>query len=183
MIINIEQITEKGLILEYDQLPEQLPVVNEIAQTEACRFKKPIFYRLEAKRFGQIIDIQGAFDTQVQLACSRCLQLFTQRLQARFRVAFSQLGQDFQMDTEKEVVTELTVDELGTIPFRGDELDLSDALQEEIVMALPMQPLCSKTCKGLCPQCGADLNKGACGCRKSVVNSIFAVLKGLKLDQ
>jgi uncharacterized protein len=48
------------------------------------------------------------------------------------------------------------------------------------VLAVPFAPLCAETCKGLCPQCGIDLNTGTCSC-EAPVDPRLAALKGLKL--
>jgi uncharacterized protein len=50
-------------------------------------------------------------------------------------------------------------------------------------MGLPLQPLCRRECKGLCPQCGANLNEGECGCGSPDFSIKFATLKGFKVDK
>jgi len=50
--------------------------------------------------------------------------------------------------------------------LEGDLLDLGPMVRDAIVLELPLAPLCSETCKGLCVQCGSDLNDGPCGCRE-----------------
>jgi uncharacterized protein len=54
-------------------------------------------------------------------------------------------------------------------PILRDHIDLEPLAREAIVLALPLVPLCRPDCKGLCPECGADLNSGPCGC--AVVSS------------
>jgi uncharacterized protein len=78
---------------------------------------------------------------------------------------------------------ELSAEEGGLIIFAGREIDLKEALQEQVVMSIPMRPLCAETCKGLCSRCGANLNDGDCGCRQNSFNIKFAALKDLKLNQ
>ena len=51
------------------------------------------------------------------------------------------------------------------IPERARELDLRDALREELLLAVPQFVECRPDCRGLCPECGANLNAGPCGCR------------------
>ena len=53
-------------------------------------------------------------------------------------------------------------------------------LREQFVLAVPFAPLCREDCKGLCPQCGIDLNTGTCACEKPV-DPRLAALKGLKI--
>ena len=61
----------------------------------------------------------------------------------------------------------------------GDTVDLTDLLVQDIISSLPIQPLCSEDCKGLCQECGANLNRETCDCDKEQVNERFAALKDL----
>jgi uncharacterized protein len=79
---------------------------------------------------------------------------------------------------------ELTADDLGLISFEGDEIDLVDGIQEQVIMALPFKPLCREGCRGLCPQCGADLNLGDCACSEPpVLEGKFSILKNFKVEK
>jgi uncharacterized protein len=62
------------------------------------------------------------------------------------------------------------------------ELDAGTLVWEQFVLALPFKPLCSETCKGLCPTCGADLNEGPCGCDEGGLDPRLAALRTLKLS-
>ena len=68
-----------------------------------------------------------------------------------------------------------------TVPFQGEEIDLRPAVEEQIVMAIPMKSLCREACRGICLQCGADLNQGDCECRQGPFDNEFAVLKDFKV--
>jgi uncharacterized protein len=63
----------------------------------------------------------------------------------------------------------------------NDYIDLSDVLTEQLQIQVPFQPLCKEECKGMCAQCGADLNVGRCACAKIVQQKPFSVLKDFKL--
>jgi uncharacterized protein len=66
--------------------------------------------------------------------------------------------------------------------YSGDEIDLSHEIEEQVAMEIPMKPLCSEGCKGLCPACGADLNKETCGCPDDHGNLAFSALKNFKVS-
>ena len=87
------------------------------------------------------------------------------------------------MDVLDEKEIELKLEDVGLLYFRGEEINLQQGIQEQVVMALPVQPLCGRNCKGLCPQCGSDLNLKDCKCEREVNSNKFAVLKNLKLDK
>jgi uncharacterized protein len=79
-------------------------------------------------------------------------------------------------DEEKH---ELKVDELDMGFYSGDEMDLSDLVKEQIILNLPMKPLCNNSCKGICLQCGADLNSVNCSCSERGIDPRLEVLKKL----
>jgi uncharacterized protein len=87
------------------------------------------------------------------------------------------------MDVLDEQEIELKVEEIGLMYFKGEEINLHQGIQEQVVMAFPLQPLCDENCKGLCPQCGSDLNRGDCACARGSGSNPFAALKNLKLEK
>ncbi len=50
------------------------------------------------------------------------------------------------------------------IYYDGEELDITEDIRDMVILSLPMKPLCSDTCKGLCPKCGTNLNEEKCNC-------------------
>jgi uncharacterized protein len=81
-----------------------------------------------------------------------------------------------------------TVDELfvtdpeegETYPIAGDHIDLEPMTREAVVLGLPLAPLCRPDCKGLCPTCGAELNRGPCGCPPPATDPRWAALDALR---
>ena len=65
----------------------------------------------------------------------------------------------------RQLVSELNDDDLDTSFYSEEKVVLEDLVSEQINLALPMRPLCSPDCKGLCLTCGTDLNRGSCTCR------------------
>lgn len=59
------------------------------------------------------------------------------------------------------------------------ELELDDLVVSDILLDLPGKYLCSETCKGLCPDCGCNLNEGECNCRKGNIDPRLEILKQL----
>ena len=69
-----------------------------------------------------------------------------------------------------------------TYPLLGDQLDLEPLARDAVLLELPLAPLCSEGCLGLCPICGADLNEGVCGCQADVDDPRWAALDVLRQD-
>jgi uncharacterized protein len=70
--------------------------------------------------------------------------------------------------------------EIYPLPAKGNELDLIPALREHLMLAVPEFAICSDTCKGLCPTCGANLNETTCSCEPQTVDNRWAALLQLK---
>ena len=106
---------------------------------------------------------QGKFSGEESVECVRCLTQFTQTLQ-------SQVEQLYEFPPYPKA--EFAVSDTG-------HLDLAPFLREDLILSRPMRPLCKPDCKGICPQCGKDLNEGPCECVKEDINPQMAVLKKL----
>jgi uncharacterized protein len=109
-------------------------------------------------------------DTDINIACSRCLSELKTPIKLNFQEEFL---------PSLDMVTRLPL----TVPpsaFAIDEhhiLDLGEALNQYALLAIPMKPLCSPSCKGLCPNCGKNLNLGPCQCTASAADSRWDALR------
>jgi uncharacterized protein len=125
----------------------------------------------------------GSFTGHVTVACSRCIAAVKLPIDERLRVTFmpsAEIGDAGEAEPESEDGVLVAADDVDVFPFDGERIDLEPLLREQFVLAVPYAPLCSETCKGLCAQCGIDLNTGTCACEKPI-DPRLAVLKGLKL--
>ncbi len=93
----------------------------------------------------------------VELVCSRCLSTFTKQVDLDCEAKFVENPQDRSHEDQ---------DEVEIFPMENGVCDLGEMVRHEIVLNLPMKPLCSPRCKGLCPVCGANLNEVECDCEK-----------------
>jgi uncharacterized protein len=182
MRVHIDQIKEKGLWLEFEEKPELFPVLTDMIGNNECEFLTPIKARLRAIRVGDIVEVEGTVETSVRLSCGRCLKEFETVLRAPFTLTYTSALPDMA-DGSEEPEIELRARDIGLIYFPDEEIDFREGIQEQVVLAFPLRPLCRESCKGLCPKCGADLNEGDCGCNQTSLNSKFAVLKNLALNK
>jgi len=181
MYLRIEQIKEGGLTLEFEEKPEAFPVLSEMINNGECEFLAPLKTALRAMRIDDMIDVKGNISTVVRLSCGRCLKEYETALESRFELTYVRRLPGFEEDEPPDEV-EITAAEMGLIYFEGENINLQDGIQEQVILALPVRALCSANCKGLCPICGSDLNAGDCGCSRQPLDDRFAVLKNLKLD-
>lgn len=110
---------------------------------------------------GSEIHIAGHFETQLELACARCLGPVAQPIAADFDVRYRPVA---SMAREEEISLRENDTEVGF--YTGGGLFLADVVAEQVHLALPMKSLCREDCRGLCPECGANLNLGSCACRR-----------------
>ena len=144
------------------------------AETEVDLDSARLVADVTLTKSGEEILARGSVDGEVTLPCSRCVGPARVALSAPFAVLFLPRDADVPdaaADAEAPDV----------IPYEDDHVDLGDMLREEILLALPYAPLCSEACKGLCPNCGKDLNEGPCGCSTAPVDDRFAALRNLKV--
>lgn len=110
----------------------------------------------------------------VAFECTRCLTSFEQQLVLDFEEEYFQT---VDVNTGMRLPAPEEAD-----AFRIDEahrLDLAEAMREYALLELPAAPRCREDCKGLCPQCGNNLNDGPCDCDRESVDERFAILSKL----
>lgn len=134
---------------------------------------------------GTTVFANGKIDGRVRVACGRCIAPVDVAFADKIRVTYLP-KHELEAEEEKaeksseEDGVELDQEDLDLFPYDGDTVDLEPLIREQVILAVPYAPLCREDCKGLCAQCGADLNQGPCPCEKPVAPR-FAALKGLKL--
>lgn len=134
--IETTQIGEDGFTVSGEEPGELLDLVHDpVALTVGS-----IRYELTVERAGTELVVRGQVEAPVELRCSRCANIFS---------------------TTVRVLSFLHAYEWAENP---ESLDVSADVREDLLLEIPGFPLCDDGCKGLCVQCGHDLNEGPCGC-------------------
>lgn len=110
--------------------------------------------------------VQGVVETSVMVTCVRCLETFALPTVLEIEETFRLCGSKPKPD----------------LPYAVSEdgwIDLAPLLREQAWVAIPIKPLCSPDCKGICPECGANLNKEPCQCGLQKVDPRWATLRDL----
>jgi len=110
-------------------------------------------------RTDRSILVKGTLRTEVEVTCSRCLSLFSRPLTLNIEEEYFPIidvvsGAPLSLPEEPGC---FTIDEHHI-------LDLTEAIRQYMLIAIPMKPLCREDCAGLCPSCGHNLNEGPCNC-------------------
>ena len=121
------------------------------------------------------IFIKGSLSLSLAIYCSRCLEDVILPVGGDF--AYTLVPE--KPETKEDL--ELTAEELEISYYQGDFIDLQPIICEQIILQIPIKPLCSEDCKGLCPHCGTNLNAAACDCHLKFVDERLAALKNFKI--
>jgi uncharacterized protein len=153
MHIDINKIGVKGLLLEDSvELDDQLLIEDEGFFLDGVDFS--VYFTREKEK----IRVRGKIRTVLSLRCVNCLENYELKVNSKFDIIL------FPVYLIKSTDTALTTDEMEYIFFDGEEIDLEKILMEQVNLFIPFNPTCTPDCKGLCPNCGANLNYEECQC-------------------
>lgn len=142
--------------------PEVLEL-GEVTLAGEIRRTEPGFY------------LKGRIDYRQTVACDRCLAPIAEPVSAPIEL-WIETGEAKAPEPELE----LEETDLGVLHLAGEVLDTEPLLAEQLLLNVPMKPLCRPDCRGLCPTCGADLNQGDCRCSHDEVDPRWAALAELR---
>jgi uncharacterized protein len=151
MIFNVAQLLKSSVGTTQDVVLDDSDSLD-LRDGEA-RLAGPITGHARLHRTNESIVVDGVAHIPVLLECSRCLAEFTTTLDAPLRETFYP-----SIDIETGLPVRLPEDETAFTIDDHHQIDLREAIRQTLVLALPIQPLCREDCKGLCPECGRDLN-------------------------
>jgi uncharacterized protein len=171
--IKLREIPADGLHRDYDLTGAFAG--QALAGTELAA--NGLTAEVDLQRSDLDVYVRGILRGNLSAACSRCLGPAPIELQSSFAVTFMP-GEEEPTDEEE---VDLTDEQVDVKRYTDDELDLEETLREELLLAVPIAPLCREECQGLCPTCGQDLNEGPCTCAPQAKDDRWAVLRNLKV--
>lgn len=144
------------------------------AQDEELECVSPVKGKLDVTNTGSLLLIRGKVHTDVRLSCGRCLTDIVVPVEGEIDEQFRlvHLGDAIFAVPEDE-------EETGGTLVNNNVLDLSELIRQNLLVGIPIQPLCTPDCRGLCPTCGQNLNAGQCACPAETIESPFQALAGL----
>jgi uncharacterized protein len=177
--IKVDTIPVEGLPIDFQLEPAWL---KEIAQERPLGFvpSGPVEVRGELTKTGQGILFRGRIRGKIRLQCSRCLEPFLKTLEEPVGLEWRLISTP-PKPSDKEKEAGLQIEDLETGLIQDGVLDLSENILEEVILTVPIQPLCRGSCLGLCPVCGENKNSNPCQCKLKEENGPFSVLKKLKV--
>jgi uncharacterized protein len=150
---------------------------------DAYRVVAPVHLVMDIHKDRDTYRVTGRVETQLELECGRCLEPFRVPVDSTFELryvpaAHAGPGQG-NPGRGEDVEREVEEDDLTTAFYTDEQLDLGELMHEQFLLALPMKPLCGDACKGLCPQCGTNLNNASCDCSPAWKDPRLAGLQAL----
>ncbi len=146
--------------------------------TEEAKLVQPISGHVQLMRTQNGILVTGTLRTRVALMCSRCLEPAHYDLVIEVEEEFFPTVEVY---TGAVLEWQQYTDDEALLIDAQHILDMSEVVRQDLIIALPMQPLCDEACKGLCPTCGQNLNQGTCSCEQDAIDPRWAALAHLKL--
>jgi uncharacterized protein len=138
---------------------------------------EPLEVRATAELVEGQIRIEGDLETKIELVCARCLEPVVEEVHRHFDLFYSPLPKGTKPEEER-----LKADDTEIGFFKGEGLFLADVLIEQVLLAMPMKVICRSDCRGLCANCGANLNHEECRCETHATDPRLAPLARLKQD-
>jgi uncharacterized protein len=173
--ISIKSIPETGKDLSLDLGPEWFERWRE--EDPGLEFSRgSVRGTVSLARHGHDILVRGHLEGRLALACGRCLEPFSPPLETDFDLLLVPAPQGEASEEE-----ELSAAELDLDFYSGETVDLEAIIREQIILMVPLKPLCRDDCRGLCPICGINLNQETCSCQVEKSASPFAQLAKLKV--
>ncbi|MFO7785262.1 MAG: YceD family protein [Thermodesulfobacteriota bacterium] len=172
-LIDLRDIPETGRSYRFRVDPGAWrPVEDEEGIAELAG---PLDVQAEIQRIGRRIVLNGRVRGGLLLRCDRCLKAFQADVDTAFRTYLAIPG-----DSITETDIELDEEDLEVDFVSSGKIEILDLVRDQLLLNQPMKNLCSEDCKGLCDQCGKDLNQGPCECRSDKGNPAFQELMELK---
>jgi len=153
------------------QLETSVPAGDSLWEDSEVAFAGPVEVHLRAAYAGSgEVVVRGWLGADLRQECRRCLEPVAGRLETEVTMTF--IPGDVA-GTEED-------DEVRLFDPGQGEIDLREPVREEVILAIDPYVVCSPECKGLCPQCGTNLNEGSCDCTWKEPDPRWDVLRNLR---
>lgn len=173
MLFNVDDITGDGLRIKTRKQSDWVTNIPELVdELSDLGLSKDIDIDLNVTRIIKEVSVNGLINFGLKAKCSRCLSDVELDLKSDVNLILT---------PKDELLSESGDGDLDQDFYEGDTVDISGYLRELIAISIPFNIICSEQCKGLCSNCGINLNNADCNCEKKQKKSAFAVLKDIKL--
>ena len=131
--------------------------------------QRPVVVTGDVRNIAEMVLLSFTAKTVLRSVCDRCMKTFDNPKTVTAQYMLAREVQDEEND--------------DIILLENDELDLGELAKTVFILEMDTKTLCSEDCKGLCPKCGADLNRGPCGCRPDTDPRLAVLAQLLNKDE
>jgi uncharacterized protein len=169
------------MILVFSEIPaggvrlDRALEVDLAAEGDDRSLSGPVHLLGRARPGRRGLELSGTFHTTVRQRCSRCLEPFEGPLRVTFDLTVVSEAVEFGAGERR-----MDPDDARLFYADRGKVDLREVVREQILLELPLKPVCGPECAGLCPTCGANRNRIECSCRSAEVDPRLAPLQALK---
>ena len=177
MLITVRDLELRPLHFDQEFQPGILDLGADAIQRTPLHAKgqADLVEEIEGQRRIPDIRLRGKLATAVELPCARCVEPVQYDVKSDFDLLYRPINADSHPD---EAAISEAETEIGF--YQGDGIQLEDVLKEQVLLALPAKMLCREDCKGLCPQCGKNLNLESCDCVNTMPDVRWAALEDIR---
>jgi uncharacterized protein len=178
MFIKIKELELRKLEFDENFAPGTIELGPDIKQTTPIHASGRAELIRETRGAREVVEdirLVGDLSAKVEMHCARCLEPVDRTVSEAFDLLYRPQGVDRRGD---EVSISRAETEIGY--YQGEGLLLEDVLKEQMLLALPVKQVCSTECKGLCPQCGRNLNVESCDCVTTMSDPRWAALEDIR---
>jgi uncharacterized protein len=174
MLIDLQTVTEDTLVQE--TLAQDWWRFVDHGQ-QVLGFSRPLQLQIKISKAVDKFVLDGTLHGGLRVRCDRCLEPFDFEIINNFHVYLL-----MRRPEQDEEDLELLDEEMEVDFIKGETVDLDDVIQEQIYLSVPIKCVCKTGCRGLCPQCGANLNVASCRCKTQSGHPAFLKLEKLKVQ-
>lgn len=174
-LISINDLPPSGKEFKLDDQDIWLDPIKEFKMD--CRIKEPLKARVFVMPADDGCVVKGEISGEVIVPCNRCSENALVKIDNQFDEYEDIPSSDKKSNENKDITGHVVFDRNAPM------LNLAEVAWEQFMLAMPVRPLCRSDCKGLCPQCGANLNLGDCGCERQAGDPRLEALRNLKVNR
>jgi uncharacterized protein len=177
MLLDLSQFREPRAHVDRTYAPNpggEVPGLTPSGEQDGFRVLEPVRLSVDVLKDGRQYRLVGSVATKLALECSRCVESFRLDVDVPFDLLYVPHSENVG-----EGESEVEEDDLSTAYYSDERIDLGHMIREQFYLAIPMKPLCREACRGLCPECGTNLNTGTCDCKPRWVDPRLDALRSL----
>ncbi len=176
MLLDLSRLRGGGGRIDRQDPPEAFP-----PEDEDFRVAAPVVFAADVQKDHEKVRMTGRVTTELEVACSRCLEPFRIPVDSAFGLLFLPVSAQAAVAGDDD--HQLGDEDVNASFYEDEAIDLAQVMREQFYLALPMKPLCRADCQGLCPVCGTNRNTATCSCESEWVDPRMEALRRLRDEQ